>query len=106
MKELNFKDRCIQILAIIPTIIFFLWSIYYCFHLFVGVDIPGVNPISQFILGWVTLFMAIGSIIYIIKPNADALNFFVKTVCGLIGISIILFADKITYLAKIFIESL
>lgn len=101
MTELNFRDRCIQILATIPTIVFFIWSMYYCIHLFVGKGIPGVHPFSNFILGFVTLFMGIDGLINLTKNNVNAVNFAVKTLCGLLAISIILFAEKFVDIAKL-----
>ncbi|KAA0794871.1 hypothetical protein [Bacillus sp. BPN334] len=106
MTGLNFKDKCIQILATIPTIVFFIWSMYYCFHLFVGRDIPGVSPFSNLILGFVTLFMGIGGLVNLMKPNVDAVEFAVKTLCGLLAISVILFAEKFVDIAKIISNSL
>ncbi|MGU3371231.1 hypothetical protein [Bacillus mycoides] len=106
MTELNFKDRCIQILATIPTIVFFIWSMYYCFHLFVGKDIPGVHPFSNFILGFVTLFMGIGGLVNLTKPNVDAVKFAVWTFGGLLAISVILFAEKFIDIAKLISDSL
>ncbi|MGK0536036.1 hypothetical protein [Bacillus sp. 'calajunan'] len=101
MTELNFKEKSIQILATIPTIVFFIWSMYYCFQLFVGNEIPGVNPITKFILGLLTLFMGIGGLINLTKPNVDAVEFAVKTLCGLLAISFILFAEKFVDIAKL-----
>ncbi|AZJ24688.1 hypothetical protein CT694_35210 (plasmid) [Bacillus wiedmannii bv. thuringiensis] len=106
MTELTFKDRCIQILATIPLIVFFIWCLYYCFHLFVGSDIPGVNPISKFILGLFTLVMGINGLIKLMKPNVDAVEFAVKTLCGLLAISVILFAEKFIDIAKLISDSL
>ncbi|MHA4327876.1 hypothetical protein [Bacillus cereus] len=106
MTEISFKDRCIQILATIPTIVFFIWSMYYCFQLFVGNEIPGVNPITKFILGLITLFMGIGGLINLTKPNVDAVEFSVKTLCGLLAIGFILWSEKFIDIAKLISESL
>ncbi|MDA2138946.1 hypothetical protein PDN64_12465 [Bacillus cereus group sp. Bc256] len=106
MTEISLKDRCIQILATIPTIVFFIWSIYYCFQLFVGNEIPGVNPFTKFILGLITLFMGIGGLINLTKPNVDAVEFSVKTICGLLAIGFILWSEKFIDIAKLISESL
>lgn len=106
MTELSFKDRCIQILATIPSIVFFIWCLYYCFHLFVGSDIPGVNPISKFILGLFTLVMGIDGLINLIKPNIDAVEVSVKTLCGLLAIGFILWSGKFVDIAKLISDSL
>ncbi|KAB2482946.1 MULTISPECIES: hypothetical protein [Bacillus cereus group] len=106
MTEISFKDRCIQILATIPTIVFFIWSIYYCFQLFVGNEIPGVNPITKFILGLITLFMGIGGLINLTKSNVDAVEFSVKTLCGLLAIGFILWSEKFIDIAKLISGSL
>ncbi|MCU4862818.1 hypothetical protein OB981_22455 [Bacillus cereus] len=106
MTEISLKDRCIQILATIPTIVFFIWSIYYCFQLFVGNEIPGVNPFTKFILGLITLFMGIGGLINLTKSNVDAVEFSVKTLCGLLAIGFILWSEKFIDIAKLISESL
>ncbi|HDR8495085.1 hypothetical protein [Bacillus bombysepticus] len=106
MTEISFKDRCIQILATIPTIVFFIWSMYYCFQLFVGNEIPGVNPLTKFILGLITLFMGIGGLINLTKPYVDAVEFSAKTLCGLLAIGFILWSEKFIDIAKLISESL
>ena len=106
MTEISVKDRCIQILATIPTIVFFIWSMYYCFQLFVGNEIPGVNPFTKFILGLITLFMGIGGLINLTKPNVDAVEFTVKTLCGLLAIGFILWSEQFIDIAKLISESL
>ncbi|PHA57879.1 hypothetical protein COF07_12240 [Bacillus wiedmannii] len=106
MTEISLKDRCIQILATIPTIVFFIWSMYYCFQLFVGNEIPGVNPFTKFILGLITLFMGIGGLINLTKPNVDAVEFSVKTFFGLLAIGFILWAEKFIDITKLISESL
>lgn len=73
----------------------FIWSMYYCFQLFVGNEIPGVNPITKFILGLITLFMGIGGLINLTKPNVDAVEFSLKTLCGLLAIGFILGQDNL-----------
>ncbi|WP_336950272.1 hypothetical protein [Bacillus cereus] len=106
MTEISLKDRCIQILATIPTIVFFIWSIYYCFQLFVGNEIPGVNPFTKFILGLITLFMGIDGLVNLTKPNEDAVEFSVKTICGLLAIGFILWSEQFIDIAKLISESL
>ncbi|MGH0611740.1 hypothetical protein [Bacillus cereus] len=106
MTELSFKDRYIQILTTIQTIVFFICSMYYCFQLFVGNEIPGVNPISKCILELVTLFMGIGGLINLTKPKVDAVEFSVKTLCGLFAIGFILWSEKFIDIAKLISESL
>lgn len=106
MTEISFKDRCIQILATIPTIVFFIWSMYYCFQLFVGNEIPGVNPLTKFILGLITLFMGIGGLINLTKPYVDAVEFSAKILCGLFAIGFILWSEKFIDIAKLISESL
>ena len=106
MTELNFKEKCIQILATIPTIVFLFGACTTCFQLFVGNEIPGVNPITKFILGLVTLFMGIEGLINLTKPNVDAVEFSVKTLCGLLAIGFILWSEKFIDIAKLISESL
>ncbi|MEC3544037.1 hypothetical protein P9135_29650, partial [Bacillus thuringiensis] len=79
---------------------------YYCFQLFVGNEIPGVNPITTFILGLITLFMGIGGLIKLTKPNVDAVEFSVKTLCGLLAIGFILWSEQFIDIAKLISESL
>jgi hypothetical protein len=107
MTEISLKDRCIQILATIPTIVFFIWSMYYCFQLFVGNEIPGVNPFTKFILGLITLFMGIGGLINLTKPNVDAVEFSVKTLfAGYLQLAFILESGQFIDIVKVVINSL
>lgn len=69
-------------------------------------EIPGVTPITKFMLGLITLFMGIGGLINLTKPNVDAVEFSVKTLCGLLAIVFIFFAEKFVDIAKLISESL
>lgn len=48
----------------------------------------------MFILGLVTLFTAIHGLVNAMKTNIDAFEFFLKTLCGLLVIGFILYAEK------------
>ncbi|EEM37538.1 hypothetical protein bthur0004_66590 [Bacillus thuringiensis serovar sotto str. T04001] len=50
--------------------------------------------------------MGIGGLIKLTKPNVDAVEFSVKTLCGLLAIGFILWSEQFIDIAKLISESL
>ncbi|TXR62591.1 hypothetical protein DM800_20130 [Bacillus sp. AY18-3] len=93
----------LRFLMYIPTIIFFIWSIYYCICLLNNTRAFGVSSLAMFILGLLTLCNGVYGIFLSTRKDIDGIEFFMEGLKGLLAIGCVIILSKIPYFAEVFI---